>query len=54
MQEARSVRLMEKGRMKGLEDSKRFVEDMEVLGELVPPNNFREVIYTRLRKCKIS
>jgi len=42
VQEARSVRLMEKGRMKEMKlnwttDSERFVEDVEVLGELVPP-----------------
>ncbi|PVH34029.1 hypothetical protein PAHAL_8G120700 [Panicum hallii] len=42
VQEARSVRLMEKGRIKEMKlnwtiDSERFVEDMEVLAELIPP-----------------
>lgn len=41
-QEARSINLKEKSRMENLElnwtkDVERFVEDMEVLGELVPP-----------------
>jgi len=42
VQEARSIKLMEKGRMKEMKlnwttDSERLVEDMEMLGELVPP-----------------
>ncbi|KAG2561437.1 putative disease resistance protein RGA3 isoform X2 [Panicum virgatum] len=48
VQEAQSIKLMEKGRMRKIKfnwttDSERFVEDMEVLGELVPPITLKKL-----------